>query len=242
MGDSDCDFAEEIEVSTTINAIDGISGPLEELAREFPREYHKGLMDLGARFKNRMQTEIKSGSPAGATFAPLSPLTVALRHRSFERRSERAGTLNTRKGRLLTKRTARAFARVALLANMSGRTMEEVESNLQGFGGRFPDMARYMVVNSDGVRVGFLDEQIAGSAKQLSRWQTANTHDFDKTQIHKFHQLFGKDIPGGKTYTKPERQAVEPFQTDASQEAYDSITKSIRALLKNAARRGRSLS
>lgn len=146
-----------------------ISPTLRDFAIKFPQEYQKALMDLGARYKNRMRDEIRAGTPAGTRFAPLSAITLDLR-----------------------RPRASAVRRVIRRQGLAGARRTAAERS--GFGGRLPSMTRYFLEPGNrGVHVGFLD-----NGRSWMRFQTAERRLFNTKERHWLHTRLGPTIPSQK--------------------------------------------
>ena len=229
-------------MSTAITIRDGITPGLVYLAENFPKEYRKALMDVGSRYAKMMRPEIRAGAPAGRAFVPLNPITIFLRHRRLSAAADRHTVRYGKAANLNRKRAARLMrtARDMAVVNPT-KHFSEIESNMQGFGGKLPDLTRFDLLGENtGVAVGFLDEKIPGSGKAFARYQRSlGPRPLSNREKHRMHILLGKEMPMPTSYTKPERLGVSPYQAGMAQDAERSITKSVRALLQNAARKGR---
>lgn len=215
-------------MSVVIN--DGVTPTLQDLAQSFPKEFKKALMDLGQRYRRRMREEFRAGSPAGQTLAPLSPLTIQMRHRRLAKRAfdkvrvSRRDSLQGKRARRLLKK-----AREAAQVNFR-KHLYEIESEMQGFGGKLPSLTEYKVEADNTLRVGWLGGVVKGSPKLISGYQPALKRTFTKDERHQFHQIFGKTLPV-QSYSRPERVVPAVFKPDLANDGYLTIVKSIKGRL-----------
>ena len=73
--------------------------------------------------------------------------------------------------------------------------------------------------------------------KAMQKYQPADVTPFTSAQRRWLHVLLGrKDLPQHK---KPERTVVAPFGLEIAKDAQESVVKSMRALIANAARKMR---
>ena len=199
-------------MSNAITVRDDISPALSAMAVESPQALKRAMLALGQRYRKRISTEFRAGNPAGQPFAPLSPVTLQLRKMKLD-------TIKAKRRQMRAEGVAGASKR--------GRSLTRARSMLQGFGGVLPTLAEFQT--QTGVRVGFLGILRVRSDRAVARYQRAESRPYSKAELHKWHKLFGKTLPE-RSYNRPRRAPVSPFEDSWNTDALGSIRKTFEAV------------
>ena len=228
---------------TTIAVIDGISPALEQIAKEFPADFQRALVNVGQHFRKLIGPAMRAGTPHGETFAPLSETTMRVRQESGQsnfvaRQAVVHQRAILRKGVKAGKATFREAEYAKLKISDRASRLRHKESNLQGFGGKLPNLVEWDTVGQV-MAVGFIGKVFQNTGRIASHWMENVSKPFDTKQRHWLHALYrSKTIPA--MYDRPLRSAVMPWGKSLGETAQDTIIKSMKAnIIRNSGRQAR---
>lgn len=220
---------------------DGIGPAMQALAKEFPTEFPKALKDFGARWRRILSVEMKAGNPNGRSFAPLSPMTVALKRGkivTIRRANRRKGTAKVQiaYGKAASARLDRRKMRQEGIGKDSKRWKKTTRalSLSRGFGGVLSQLDEYQSGEA-GLSVGWLGIIFAGANRANARWQRKEQRAWTTAERRKWHQIWGDNIPEAM-FSRPARPPVSPQEPRFVSDAKETITKSVKARVASAAR------
>ena len=212
---------------------DGITASVEELARQYPLFYRRAVADLGRRWRRRIAQEWKAGVPGGSTLVPLADVTGILKaQRQSGQRKKLDVWKSGRRRRLREIKTQLLTGRAAEYGTFDQR-IKRLRSNietLEGHGGKLPGAVSWEV-RGQTLNVGML--QGVGLEAWGESYQEGKTRPMRREERAMFYRRLGtKNIP--RVYRKPERSVISPFGTEWSQDAQDTVRKSLLAQIENA--------
>lgn len=232
---------------------DGVSGALDAMADEMPRSYARMIYSLGQKFRKKQMEQYAQGNVGGVAFAPLNPITIALRQRELkslrrERKLLRRSLKSKQDKGGLSMRDVRAARKV--LFGYSTRRMRQL--NPSKFGGRIPSLARFKTPKDGGevlMEVGFLGDVVPRSDVAVTQYQTAKSRAWSRvrkmrdgkrgySEVMLMHTLLGKKGLYQPSYIKPQRLAVSPLEAEYAAEAEDALGKTADALVKYYSKKG----
>ena len=191
---------------------DGASPTLDDFAAQYPKQFAKGLRDLGSWLRKQVAEQLRSAQAAGQSLPPLDTLTVRLKE---------ATAIQDFRKRKIGKKSKRKTNPTRQIQRLS-----------RAFGGRLPDIVEYLVTDGT-VDVGYLGKTFPGSGKVAARFQSAETRPFTRYEHRMIRLLLGAHFKQPSQLTRPARPVITDWANSPQlrAKAGEVIVKSIQAQL-----------